>query len=99
MRWVVEESRKHLRLIEIGLVMYPQVVSAVLVAYVHELRFVTVYAYPFVFLSTEYQWFALLQHQRLSRAAAFFSEYFEGTVIEDVTVLVDLQKRSSVMAV
>src|ERR1700681_585171 len=73
--------------------MNPQILRRISVSYFHHYRFETIEAYPFIFLCSEDQGFALFQEKSFRRFGTLLCKYFKCPIIKDVTVLVYFQER------
>src|ERR1700677_4199095 len=94
---VIEHADQDLRLIEIFVVVYPQIIRADASAEIHYRRPETFQADALVPLCAEDQRLALFEEQGLDGLAAFFGKDFESAVIENIAVLIDLEERRALM--
>jgi len=91
--YIVEKPDKDLRFIEIFFIVYPKVVLAkAAVPDVDHSGFEAVQADSLFLLCAKYQGLPLLQEQRLHGLGGFLRKDLESAVIENVTVLIDLQE-------
>ena len=89
---IIEKAGKYLCLEMICFVMNPQVICTVLVADIYQLWLVPVQTYSFVACGAKNKRLALLQHQCFCSSRTFFSKNLKCAIIEDVAVLVYLEK-------
>ena len=61
-RVIIKESSQDLRFEEIFFIMYPEVLSAILVQ-AHDLRFISVQSYAFIAIDAKDEWLSLLKKQ------------------------------------
>src|ERR1700742_2922711 len=89
---VIEHTHQDLRLVKVTLIMLPKIVLADPFAQLDDDWPEPVQLDAPILLCAKYKWFTLFQEQRLYRFRAFFSKDLECSVIEYITVLIDLKE-------
>jgi hypothetical protein len=96
---IVEHPHQDLGLEEIVLVVYPAIAFAEILAKLDDNGSEAVESDAFLALRTKDKGFALLEEQGLQGLRTFFCVDLEGAVVEDITVLIDLEEGSALMGV
>src|SRR5690606_23711152 len=97
--WIVEDSCKYLRLVYVALIMNPEIIGGETFIKVDYLRIESIEPYALVTCCAEDEWLAIFEEQCFLRLRSFLCEYFEGPIVEDVAILIDLEEGSTFMLI
>src|SRR5580692_11778333 len=95
--WIIKHPHQDLRFVEVFLVMYPAIAFTKPTTQFHYNGPETIEPDTLLPVSAKHKRLALLEEKRLHGFAALLGEYFECSVVEDITVLIDLQEAGAPM--